>query len=452
MSRLSLAGRLLLVAAVIGAIDIVLCGIVLLGNARTATAVEVDANLGLARDYVIASVGSLLRSNDPEDVLAILPDTLYQPRHARITVIDGKTGMVHVADPPRQNGESAPDWFRQLLAPPEKNVILPIRVARDTYGKVIISSDPNDEINDVWEDVRTIAVFGGTAYAATLLALWLVVRRTLRPLARMTEGVERLGSGDYATRIGAVDVPDLALLASQFDHLGAALERTIAEKDDLNRRAVSVADEERKAIARELHDEFGPCLFGLKVEARSILDSSVRDGNSGIAASAQSILAITDQIQRTNQALLSQLRPMELGQLPLSGALEDLADTMSGLGPDIDWTIDIDPDFDSYDDTTELTVYRVAQEALTNALRHSGARRIELVARRDPRRPGVAQIIVADDGRGLAAGSAPGNGIRGMRERVASVGGRLTIGPSAEGGVRVEAEVPLEGVAMQEAT
>lgn len=455
MRRLSLAGRLLLVAAVIGAIDISLCGLVLLGNARTATSVEVDANLGLARDYVIAALGSLMRSNNPEEAVAILPGMLYQPRHARIIVIDSRTGTVHVPGPARDRDEAAPDWFRRLLAQPEKEITLPIQVGTDTYGRVIIRSDPNDEIDEVWQDVQTLTFFGGTAYFATLLALWIVSRRTLRPLARMTAGVERLGTGDYATRIGPVEVPDLSRLASRFDDLGAALECTIAEKDELNRRLVSVADEERKAIARELHDEFGPCLFGLKVEARSILEAATRAGTApgaeATAASARSILDITDQIQRTNQALLSQLRPMELGQLPLSRALEDLADTMSGLGPDIDWTIDIDPELDRYDETTELTIYRVAQEALTNALRHAGATRIELVARRAPGRPGLAEISVDDDGRGLAPGVSPGNGLRGMRERIASVGGRLRICPSSMGGVRVEAEVPLEPVALQEA-
>lgn len=444
MGRLSLAGRLLLVAAVIGAVDIVLCGLVLLGNARTATSVEVEANLGLARDYVIAAVGSLMRSNNPEEVIQILPGMLYQPRHARIIVIDARTGTVHVPGPPRADERSSPDWFRRLLAQPEREITLPIQIGADTFGKVVIRSDPNDEINEVWQDVRTLALFGGAAYFATLTALWIISRLTLRPLARMAEVVERIGAGDYATRIGPVEVPDLTRLAARVDGLGAALERTIAEKDELNRRLVSVADEERKAIARELHDEFGPCLFGLKVEARSILAGATRDGAGATAASARSILDITDQIQDTNQALLSRLRPMDLGRMPLSRALEDLADTMSGLGPDIDWTIDIDPELDRYDETTELTVYRVAQEALTNALRHSGARRIEFTARHAPGRPRSAQIIVADDGAGLASGAAPGNGLRGMRERIASVGGRLSIGPSAWGGLRIEAEAPLE--------
>lgn len=446
MGRLSLAGRLLLVAAVIGAIDIVLCGLILLGNARTATLVEVDANLGLARDYVIAAIGSLMRGNDPDEAIQILPGMLYQPRHARIIVVDSRTGTVHVPGPARTDEEAAPDWFRRLLAQPEKEITLPIQIGTDTYGKVVIRSDPDDEIDEVWQDVRTLALFGGIAYLATLLGLWIVSRLTLRPLARMAEVVERLGAGDYSARIGPVTVPDLSRLAARFDDLAGALQRTIAEKDELNRRLVSVADEERKAIARELHDEFGPCLFGLKVEARSILEA---DTSPATAASARSILDITDQIQRTNQALLSQLRPMELGQLPLSRALEGLADTMSGLGPDIDWTIDIDQTLDRYDETSEITVYRVAQEALTNALRHAGAHRIEFVARRAPHRPGTAEIVVSDDGRGMAPATPPGNGLRGMRERIESVGGRLAIGPSPEGGVRVVAEIPL--LALQEA-
>lgn len=449
MSRLSLAARLLLVAAAIGAAGILICGLLLIGNARTATSVEVEANLALARDYAIAAVGSLLRTNQPEAAVSILPGTLYQPRHARIVVIDGRTGIIRVPGPPQQDAPAAPDWFRRLLVQPEKEIILPVRVGNRTYGQVIIRPDPSDEIDEAWQDVRTLALFGGIAYVVTLVALWIVVRRTLRPLARMADGVERLGAGDYSTRIGEVRVPDLARLAACFDTLGSTLEQTLAEKDELNRRLVSVADEERKTIARELHDEFGPCLFGLKVEARAILDSAAARDRTAVEASARSILAIVDQIQTTNQNLLRQLRPMELGELPLSQVLEDLADTLSGLGPDVEWSIDIDPELDRYDETTELTLYRIAQEALTNALRHSGARRIEFAARLEG--PGRARIIVADDGCGLPPALLPGSGIRGMRERIESVGGRIDIASAPGGGVRVEADVPLQALQLQEA-
>lgn len=450
MGRLSLAGRIVLVAAVIGGFAMAVRGATLLGNARSATRVEVDSNLRFARDYVVATVGSLPRDGSAADLLARLPRVLAQPRHVRIFVSagEGEPGFAPVPLP-EEEGE-APRWFRDLVAPPMKQVILPIRHGAEAFGEIIIRSDPNDEIDEVWRDVRSLAMLGAAAYVATLLALWLVTRLALRPLTRMAEGVARIEAGDYDGAIGEVGIPELADLAARVDGLGATLKRTIAEKDGLNRRLVSVGDEERKAIARELHDEFGPCLFGLKVEARSILAAaSARDPRS-VESGARSILGIVDLIQGTNRSLLKRLRPMELGELPLAQVLEGLAAGMGPLGPDVGWTIDIDPALDRYDETTELTLYRVAQEALTNALRHANAGRILFAVHRDPERPGWARLVITDDGEGIACPAVPGNGLRGMRERIASVAGRIAVTSASGGGTRVEAEVPLKEVKLPE--
>lgn len=445
VGRLSLSGRIVAVTAAIGVVVIVLSALLMVSHARTEIARAVAVDRDLARDYVIAAVGSLLRDNRPEDVAAFLAARIAQPRLVRITVDGRAGGVVRPAAPGAATGAAAPAWFRSLLAPAAADEVLPLQFGARRLGTVVIAADPFDDIDAAWASARMLAALAVVAYALTLLALWRVVERALRPLKTMAEGVDRLGTGDFTSRIGAVTVPDLAALAERFDRLGAALQRTMAEKDALTRTLVGVQDGERKAIARELHDEFGPCVFGLKVEARAILDEAETTGADVIAASARSLCAIVARMEHVNGDLLSRLRPMALDELPLARVLDDLVGTMRALAPSIAWQVTIDDALGRCDETTSLTIYRVLQEALTNALRHSAATAIAVVAGRHEARPGWADLVIRDNGIGAGPGLAAGAGIAGMRERVAGVGGRLAIGAAEGGGLRVRAEVPLVG-------
>lgn len=446
IGRLPLSWRVALLVAVTGAVVLLLSAVAMVVNARTAIKLEVEANRGLARDYVIAAVGSLMRENTPEAVVTFLPGALYQPRHARITVVDRTTGLTHFPEVPstaERDGEEAPRWFRRLLAPPIQQVVLPIQVGPRIYGDVLITSDPFDEIFEVWQDFRTLSVIGALAYALTLVALVVVVTRTLRPLNQMADVLARLETGDYAARIGSVSVPDLDRLAGHVDQLAVALEHTMGEKDALTRKLVTVQDEERRSVARELHDEFGPCLFGLRVEARAILEEAERSNAAKQVGHARSILEVVEQIQAANRALLGRLRPMTIGQLPLSQVLEDLLESLAGIGGDMTWSRDLSPELGVHDETTDLTAYRIVQEAATNVLRHAGASRIHVEARYTDASGQRIAIRVTDDGKGIEPSHATGAGLQGMKERARSVGGCLSVRSAAGGGSTIEAQIPV---------
>lgn len=443
--RLGLASRVVIVAALVGLVLISCAGVVLFQNARAAVAVETAASRKIVRGYVLAVMGTLLRDNPPAEALERLPGLLARPRHAQIAVLDRSGAILPGPElAPEAHHAAAPTWFARLLRPPAQQLIIPVRVGGRPYGQVMILADPSDEIDEIWDDLGTIALISAVAYAAGLLLLALVVRRALRPLRRMAEAFDRLESGDYAARIGPAGVPELEALAERFNRLGGALASTLAEKDALNRSLVTVQDAERKAVAMELHDEFGPCLFGLRVEATAILDRAAALGDEKIAAGARSMLSVVEEIQRTNRSLLRRLRPMEIGQLPLDRALDDLVGRMVEIGGETEWDVDISGTLGRYDETTELTIYRLTQEAITNALRHAGAGTIRVTVRPADARGGAVEVIVEDDGHGIAQpGRTDGRGLRGMRERAEAVGGALTLRPRPGGGTVVHALVPV---------
>jgi two-component system, NarL family, sensor histidine kinase UhpB len=305
-----------------------------------------------------------------------------------------------------------------------------------------VTPDPTDETDEVWDDLRVLALLAAVAYVAGLAALGLLVRRLVRRLNKMATAFDRLEGGDYAARIGPVAIPEVNSLAERFDRLARALEAAFAEKDALNRSLLDVQDAERKAIALELHDEYGPCLFGLRVEARAILAAAEARRDEGIAERGRAIIGIVGEIQRANRALLDRLRPMALNELPLPQVLDELVGGMIAIGGDIEWTVAVSDALSRYDETSELTIYRVVQEAITNALRHAQAGTIGVVVELVPGRPDVVEIVVEDDGRGRTA-RREGMGLKGMRERTAAVGGTLTISDRPGGGTRLRATVPV---------
>ena len=204
--------------------------------------------------------------------------------------------------------------------------------------------------------------------------------------------LDRLAGGDLGARAGRVRTPDLAPLAADVDRLAQALPDAQADRARLSRQVVGRGDQERAAIARDLHDEYGPCLFALRVEAGAIRDAAP---DAAIRDHAKNILTIADQIRQVNSALLSGLRPMALGQLPLATVLADFFDDLSQRHDAIRWSLDLPQDLPEPDEATALTIYRILQEGTTNALRHAGATRITAA---------VARSVVNRDREGMPLG------------------------------------------------
>lgn len=401
-------------------------GAMLAANARQAVAAEVDASMRAARELVVTTIGALIDAVAPGQLSFALADRLVQPRHARIMVYDAATGRTMVPPLPDLRLDPPPDWFARLLAPRVQSTQLPVIENGHLRGYAVISADAGTEIAEVWKDARAMALLLAVAALAQLALTPLVVHGGLRPLSRVSAVLNRLAHGDTGARIGAVGTPDLAPLAADVDRLGQALAASRGAQTRLSRQVVERGDQERKAIARDLHDEYGPCLFALRVEAAAVRDAA---GDPAMRDRAESILAIADQIRQVNTALLSGLRPMAVGQLPLSTVLSDMFHDLSQRHEAIDWTLDIAPDLPEPDEAVALTIYRILQEGTTNALRHSDATR---VAARVTRDAAGWHVSLTDDGRGLS-GAAEGNGLSGMRERVSLLGGSFEVRDAAPG-------------------
>src|SRR5262245_44221130 len=203
-----------------------------------------------------------------------------------------------------------------------------------------------------------------------------------------------------------------------------ALAQRSAQLEQLSALLLRAQEEERRRIARELHDQAGQTLTALKIE----LDLE------GRKEASMRVAEVLGQIRDVSELL----RPRALDDLGLVPALRALAADFSRRTK-IPVEIEGD-DEQGWAPETALTLYRVAQEALTNVARHSGAKQawVQLV-----REGAACRLVIEDDGRGLHDGSTPHLGLMGMRERVMAAGGTLRLEPASKGGLRVEADLPM---------
>lgn len=275
----------------------------------------------------------------------------------------------------------------------------------------------------------------GLGLVGVLLVNWVLVRRTLSPLRRLTmvmRGVDLLHPGERRARTGGGW--EVEELTATFNEM---LDRLEAERRESARRAIEAQEQERRRVALELHDEVGQTLTGVVLG----LDGLARDAPPELRPQVEKLQGVVRVGAERVREIARGLRPESLEELGLRPALIALLSMVAdGAGLHVERRID--RNLPALSPQTELVVYRVAQESLTNVLRHAGASKVEVTL---SRRNGIVELRVCDDGCGIDAAALESNGgLRGMRERAVYAGGSLDVEPRAVTGTEVRLQLPIE--------
>ncbi len=428
---------------------VLVAGSVAILRTRTQTRIEMAASMRLAELLVGDAVNFVHHELPAEQFLATLPQQLGSLRHVRITVSDA-TGVPVVAPPSGRHAQqhaSAPAWFAALVAPSVKPDLLPVVIDGRSLGQVEITGEPADEIDEVWENLIAIGTVAAVLNIAMIAILYFLFGRVLDPLVTLAAGLSDLEHQSYGVRLPQLHARELAGIADRFNALASALETARLENRGLSRRLITAQDDERRRTALELHDEVGPCLFGLKAYAASVAsatDALPDKARRNLAECSQEILAITEHLQCINRSMLERLRPMALGHVPLKEIIGQIVRERSQQNQQISFDFIAEDLAPSYGDLVDLTIYRCIQESLTNAVRHAQAKHVavELCHVADA---ALLELTVRDDGRGIPVGTPAGFGIRGMRERVEGLGGRYRIAGVPGHGTCVHIAISVAG-------
>ncbi len=298
----------------------------------------------------------------------------------------------------------------------------------------VLAANPDAGLSDSPQ----AAIVLGLAVALTILFNVLLVQRRFQPLEQLVDQMERADLSRPGANLSAIGTPSDPEEVARLHHAFARmLERLEAERRRASNAALSAQEEERARVARDLHDEVNQALTGLLLR----LEAAREKAPPSLAAELAEIRALANQAMQELLTLARQLRPTALDDLGLEAALAGNVRELSNQGA-VEASFEADGELGALPQDVQLVVYRVAQEALSNAVRHSDAAHVKVGLRRQGDR---VALSVSDDGRGFTFDQASGGlGIAGMRERALLVGGEFQIESRPAIGTRVRLFVPIE--------
>lgn len=331
--------------------------------------------------------------------------------------------------------------YRALLHPVFERELAIAAYGRN-YGTLTVTASPELAIAKAWENIGNLSELAAITLFAVCLLVYLLVGRMLYPAQTIVSGLERLRQGDLSYRL-----PDFQLLEWQqtgmaINQLAANQQHLLAEQHKLAIKLINLQEEERRALARELHDEFGQSLAAIHAVAVSIAQT-VETELPQLLDETRLICRFTQSMQDSVGNLLSRLRPAELSELGLEAGLRELVNRWNRLaGGKTRYSLQLHGDTAAINESQTLTLYRVTQEALTNIAKHAQASKAE-----------IALTICADSvalsitDNGLAASlpfaEGSGIGLLGIAERIKALRGRFSLQIAQPHGLILQLSMPL---------
>jgi two-component system sensor histidine kinase UhpB len=376
-------------------------------------------------------------------------------RSAEITMYDGQ-GNVQYQSPPTTYlaGRDAPAWFRSLVtsAPIVQTITLP-------DGRLELRSDASRAVLEAWDGFLRLMLFSLALLVVANAAVFWLVGRATRPFASIVGALNTLEGGRFDITLPPLQGREAGAIGTAFNRMvrvlqqnienerrAALAERQLSDSRQLARWIDGQLEQERRSIARELHDELGQSVTAMRSMALSIAQR-VGEADAEAGRAARLIADESSRLYDAMHGLIPRLTPLVLDQLGLEEALRDLVERTRSSQAGVTIDLALEPGAAAASNEASLTLFRAAQEGLTNAIRHGRARTLRLrLAKEGP----ALALEVLDDGAGLAPGWTEGDGHYGLRwlaERVEAVGGRFEIGARPEGGVRLAVQVPIAEVA-----
>jgi two-component system sensor histidine kinase UhpB len=298
----------------------------------------------------------------------------------------------------------------------------------------VLAANPDFDLGEKPEAAFVL----GLAVALTVLFNLFLIQRRFRPLEKLVDQMERADLSRPGANLRADESPggpeEVQRLHQAFRRM---LERLEGERRRTTSAALEAQEEERARVARDLHDEVNQSLTGLLLR----LEAAREKAPPELAHELAETRALANRAMQELLTLARQLRPTALDDLGLKAAM---AGSVKELGSQsaIEASFEAQGDFSDLPQEVQLVVYRVAQEALSNALRHASADNVRVALVREN---GAVELRVGDDGRGFTfEQAAQGLGIAGMRERALLVGGDLRVESRPELGTRVSLRVPIQ--------
>ncbi|MFA5958196.1 sensor histidine kinase [Hyphomicrobium sp.] len=344
-------------------------------------------------------------------------------------------------------GTAAPAWFAEVNnflfgveAPVKRYLSLRDRNA----GFILSAAEPDAAQRLSWHQVSIVVGVAMAMAAAIAVLATLMIGHALIPARTIIDGLRKLKQGDLGWRLPRFRTVEFNLIAGAVNNLSEELARTNAARVALTARLFQVQEEERRALARDLHDEFGQCLTATAALAASI-EAGAPPDREDLADEARAIGRAQKRMMDNLRSALVRLRSQDIDEIGLEASLRQLvSEHNTRPASDAVFRLNVIGKLAALPKQAAIDIYRIAQECLTNAVKHGTPTEVRLSVERRMSDSETIALTVEDDGGGDATrvNGDQGHGILGIRERIAALGGSLSIGKAANG-VRVAAIIPV---------
>ena len=279
-----------------------------------------------------------------------------------------------------------------------------------------------------------IALLGATILAAALIAVVLIGNLLTRPLREVAAGAQRIAAGELTHRVPSARRDEIGRLAATFNEMAGKIAERDASLRQLSKRLLSIQEQERVRIAREVHDELGQALTAMNIDLQHA-GKRHRELQEPLGAIARNLDGIVDLVRR----IAADLRPSILDDLGITAALEQqLRRLRESTGIATTLTVSEEPEIDML---AGVTLYRITQEALSNVVRHAQATAVDVSLAMNH---GNAVLTIKDNGRGMPPSiDSKSLGLLGIRERAELLGGSVAIESRPGDGTMITAVLPL---------
>ena len=379
--------------------------------------------------------------------------TLMHMRHLKIEFfnLEGKLVDSNVSETHTKAIDQAPNWFVNfmgLISEPWQLQRLPVEILGQPKGAIVITPDPSYEFGEIWNQLAGIFYLAGAFFILTNILVAWIVFRALSPVEFILKALTELESGNLKVKMPNLKTSELSAISSKFNGMVKTLRASIEQNHQLSQKLIRIQEEERKSLARDLHDEFGQSLTAIHADA-AVLKGLANKDYPKIKPSVNAISDLSKHLMNLVGGMLSRLKLGVLQELGLEEGLKDLLNTWQLRHPKIKLYFQVNlKALPKINETISITSYRIIQECLTNISRHAKAKHvaIEIQVLKKNLSSKMIDIHVKDDGIGLSKSHRDGFGLSGMRERIHEVSGNIKIMSEVNQGVSLHIQLPLKKI------
>ena len=416
---------------------------VMLNGAKSSTQEGVEASTRVTSqllDTVIASSAQNPELGYTRDVLKNFLESVGHVRGNEIYLYDLEQHLIFQSPPSKYRSDiKPPQWFYNMLNPKEKAVTRFMQ-----HGKLIIAPNPAGAIRESWQIMSRLFWISLTFFVLLNALVYWLLGHWLQPLQPMIKAINQMEQGDLSARLPTFDLPEFEKIGHSLNRMAESLaaERQLEENRQVTHLIQKHIEDERRSLARELHDELGQYVTAIKTFAVAIANKT-KEKAPEVEASAQTIVAAANHIYDGMHNIIKQLRPGSLDNLGLSETLKDLVNNVQTQNPNLNLELKLSGDLKNLGETLNINLYRMVQESVNNAIKHAEATHMTIDL--STTKTGALQLKMHDNGKGMdinAVDQTNHFGLLGMRERVQGLHGSFNLDSELTKGTTIYINIP----------